>query len=29
MKCPKCGCENEDNYTFCKECGERLKKEKK
>lgn len=24
MKCPKCGCENDSGYAFCKECGEPL-----
>ena len=21
MRCPECGCENEENYKFCKKCG--------
>lgn len=24
MKCPKCGCENKNNASFCIECGEKL-----
>lgn len=29
MKCPKCGCENDEKYAFCKECGEPLEKTSK
>lgn len=28
MKCPKCGCQNDDKNVFCKECGEPLKDKK-
>lgn len=28
MKCPKCGCENDSGYAFCKECGEPLEAKK-
>ncbi|BAW32124.1 conserved hypothetical protein [Methanothermobacter sp. MT-2] len=25
MKCPSCGCENEEDAEFCKECGRRFR----
>lgn len=28
MKCPKCGCQNDNKNAFCKECGEPLKTKK-
>ena len=28
IKCPECGANNEDNYNFCKSCGEKLVKYK-
>ena len=24
MYCPNCGCDNEENAKFCKDCGEKL-----